>query len=71
MNLAPRIGINGKGERIEQGSLATITTDDGSKISGEVDFVGGHHQTAVIRKDGYTYIGDTRTVEKGNTTGRD
>lgn len=63
-------GTNGRGQTIVEGTIATVTTREGDRVSGEVSFVGRSHQTAVIRKGGYVYHGDTRTTEEGNTTGR-
>lgn len=62
----PQERTNGAGERVVAGEIVTITTRDGDRVSGEVSFNPSSANTAVVRSAGYTYIGDVRTMQKGN-----
>lgn len=68
MSYRPQQRTNAKGETIQSGDSATIVTRDGSKVSGEVGFIVSSGTTAVVRSNGYTYIGKVDSMEKGDTT---
>lgn len=55
----------GKTETVYQGERVTGVDRHGQRVTGIISgFAGGRHQTTVIRSAGYTYLLETRDVEK-------
>lgn len=66
MGYTPQERVNGKGERIVAGQTVTITTSDGSRVTGTAEFHPSSQNTVVVRSSsGYHYHGDVRTTTKG------
>lgn len=56
----------GRDERVSTGDKVTITTRDGSRVTGTVAYLtgSGHQNIAIRDAAGYTYNGRTATATK-------